>query len=368
MKDELRARIKELEAAQTQATVLYQVSRSLAGAPLQPREIAEIIARQFVDVLRVRECSVQLYNPQDDTMQIVFEGETLWSGEGSDVYPLANYIATRRMMETLEPVVMHASEVEAHLQEPEPGGEWTYMKEYNIATMVVIPLVVKGRAIGAIEFDVWDNERYYSEDEMHLAMTLANQAAGAMENARLHEEVQQELAERVQAEDALQKAYAEVEKRVEERSAELQQEIAERERLQQEVIEAQQQSLQELSTPVIPIMKHIIVVPLIGSIDSMRARDITRRLLAGIRAHQARVVILDITGVPLVDSGVASHLNKTIQAAKLKGARTIVTGISDAVAETIVDLGIDWSGVETLSDLQTGLVVALGGLGYRLTR
>ncbi|MBN1179566.1 MAG: PAS domain S-box protein [Anaerolineae bacterium] len=143
---------------------------------------------------------------------------------------------------------------------------------------------------------------------------------------------------------------------------------AERARLQQEVIEAQQRALEELSTPVIPIMDRILVMPLIGSIDSLRARDITRALLVGIREHRARVVILDVTGVPIVDSGVANHLNKTIQAARLKGARTIVTGISDAVAETIVDLGIDWSTIETLSDLQTGLLAALGGMGIKLTR
>ena len=151
---------------------------------------------------------------------------------------------------------------------------------------------------------------------------------------------------------------------------ELKQAEAERERLQKEVIEAQGQALQELSTPVIPIMDTpqggIIIMPLIGSIDSMRAKDITRALLAGIRKNRARVVILDVTGVPIVDSGIAGHLNKTIQAAQLKGARVIVTGISEAVAETIVDLGIDWSGLETLADLQTGLVVALSSLGVRL--
>jgi rsbT co-antagonist protein RsbR len=110
------------------------------------------------------------------------------------------------------------------------------------------------------------------------------------------------------------------------------------------------------------------VMPLIGSIDSMRTRDITRALLAGISQHRAKVVIVDITGVPFVDSGVAGHLNKTIQAARLKGAHTIVTGISDAVAETIVDLGIDWSEITTLSDLQTGLAAALSSLGLRLER
>ncbi len=176
-----------------------------------------------------------------------------------------------------------------------------------------------------------------------------------------------DITERKRAEEALEKAYAEIEKQVEERTTELKQEIAERERLQEEVMAAQKQALRELSTPIIPIMERIIVMPLIGSIDTLRARDITRALLAGIREHRAKVVILDITGVPIVDSGVASHLNKTIQAARLKGAHTIVTGISDAVAETIVDLGIDWSGMETLSDLQTGLVVALNSMGIKLS-
>lgn len=143
---------------------------------------------------------------------------------------------------------------------------------------------------------------------------------------------------------------------------------AEREHLQQGLIEAQRQAIQELSTPIIPVMDQIIVMPLIGSIDSLRAQDITRTLLAGIRENRAKVVILDITGVLLVDSGVANHLNKTIQAARLKGARTIITGVSDAVAETIVDLGIDWSGIETLADLRTGLMVALNSLGLKLSK
>jgi rsbT co-antagonist protein RsbR len=142
---------------------------------------------------------------------------------------------------------------------------------------------------------------------------------------------------------------------------------AERERLQQQVIEAQRQALQELSTPVIPVMDRVLVMPLVGNIDSARAKDITRALLAGIREHRARVIILDITGVHIVDSGVAIHLNKTIQAARLKGAHTIITGISDAVAEAIVDLGIDWSELDTLGNLQSGLVAALESLGIKLS-
>ncbi len=151
------------------------------------------------------------------------------------------------------------------------------------------------------------------------------------------------------------------------------QSAVESERAQREVIEAQQRAIYELSTPVIPLIEtpgvgSIIVVPLIGAIDSARARDITRRVLEGISDYNAAVVLLDITGVPIVDSGVAGYLNRSIQAARLKGARVIVTGISDAVAETIVELGIDWREIETLRDLQMGLVAALSSLGITLVR
>jgi anti-anti-sigma regulatory factor len=165
---------------------------------------------------------------------------------------------------------------------------------------------------------------------------------------------------------------------LEERTVALEQEIilrkqTEKERTRQlEILKAQQRTIQELSTPIIPVMEApggaggIIVMPLVGSVDATRARDIMRALLAGIREHRARVVILDITGVPIVDSGVASYLNKAIQAARLKGAQTIVTGISDDVAEAIVNLGIDWSGITTLDNLQTGLAAALNSLGIEL--
>lgn len=143
---------------------------------------------------------------------------------------------------------------------------------------------------------------------------------------------------------------------------------AEREQLQQAVIDAQRQALQDLSTPIIPLIDGMIVMPLIGAIDTRRSQDIMRALLNGIAMYKAKIVILDITGVPIVDSGVADHLNRTIQAARLKGVQTIVTGISDAVAEAIVDLGIDWNNTETLQNFQTGLITALDSLGFKLVR
>ncbi|MBN1887731.1 MAG: substrate-binding domain-containing protein [Thermoflexales bacterium] len=220
------------------------------------------------------------------------------------------------------------------------------------SSSALVPLHFRQHQIGFACFEIGPRDRSLYE-------ALCEQIGSALNGALL-------LRKRQEAEAALQEAYAEVEKQVQERTAELQREIAERiqaqednMRLQQEIIETQREALQELSTPIIPVMDRIIVMPLIGSIDTMRAKDITRALMGGIRQHQAKVVIIDITGVPIVDTGVANHLNKTIQTARLKGAQTIVTGMSDAVAETIIDLGIDWAGIETLADLRTGLRAAL---------
>ena len=141
---------------------------------------------------------------------------------------------------------------------------------------------------------------------------------------------------------------------------------AEREHLQEQLIQAQKDALRELSTPIIPIMDGVIIMPIIGNVDTFRARDIMRVLLSGISKHRAKVVILDITGMPMVDTGVANHLHKTIQAARLKGAYTLLTGISDAVAETLVGLGIDWEHMETLRDLQTGLLRAMQRMGVQV--
>jgi anti-anti-sigma regulatory factor len=135
-----------------------------------------------------------------------------------------------------------------------------------------------------------------------------------------------------------------------------------------ETISLQAEAIRELSTPIIPLFDGILVLPLVGTIDTKRASDILRALLRGIREHSAEVVLIDVTGVAIVDTGVANHLYKAMQAARLKGANPIVTGLSDSVAETIVDMGIDWRDVATFSDLQSGLRAALKMLGIRLRR
>jgi rsbT co-antagonist protein RsbR len=121
---------------------------------------------------------------------------------------------------------------------------------------------------------------------------------------------------------------------------------------------------EEMSTPVIQLWEGVLAVPLVGAIDSARATRIMENLLNGIVRTQAELVILDITGVPVVDTSVAHYLLKTIKAASLLGAHCVLVGISRETAMSIVQLGVDLGGVVTRSNLQAGIEYALGQLGF----
>jgi PAS domain S-box-containing protein len=134
---------------------------------------------------------------------------------------------------------------------------------------------------------------------------------------------------------------------------------AERQRLQEELIQAQAATLEELSTPLIPISDTVLVMPLIGRIDSRRASQILETLLAGIQAQGADLVIIDITGVSVVDSQVAHGLIQAARAVKLLGAQVMLTGLRPEVAQALVSLGIDLNDIVTLATLQSGIAYAL---------
>ncbi|GAB4430863.1 MAG: hypothetical protein OHK0015_16610 [Chloroflexi bacterium OHK40] len=135
---------------------------------------------------------------------------------------------------------------------------------------------------------------------------------------------------------------------------------AERIALQEQIIAAQQAALRELSTPIIPISDGVIALPLIGAIDSARAQAVLESLLEGVAELRASTAILDITGVQVVDTQVANALLRAAQAVKLLGAQVIITGIRPEVAQTLVGLGLDLSGITTLATLQSGIAHALG--------
>jgi rsbT co-antagonist protein RsbR len=131
-------------------------------------------------------------------------------------------------------------------------------------------------------------------------------------------------------------------------------------------IRAQSAALQELSAPIIPIYGGVLVLPLIGAIDTQRATAIMETLLEGVAERNAKVVLLDITGVPVVDTSVAHHLIQAARAVRLLGAEIVLVGIRPEIAQTIVQLGVDLSGISTMADLQGGVAYALQQLSLAI--
>src|SRR5499427_419102 len=139
--------------------------------------------------------------------------------------------------------------------------------------------------------------------------------------------------------------------------------VQERER----IIREQQEAIRELSTPVLPVRERLLILPIIGVIDSQRARQVTEQLLRAIRANRAKVVVIDITGVPTIDSTVANHLVQTVDASGLMGASVIITGLSSDIALTLVTIGLDLSKMNAVGDLQGGIEEAERLLGYEVS-
>jgi rsbT co-antagonist protein RsbR len=140
--------------------------------------------------------------------------------------------------------------------------------------------------------------------------------------------------------------------------------VEERER----VIRQQQDAIRELSTPVLQVRERLLILPIIGVLNSQRATQLTDQLLRGIRTNRAKVVVIDITGVPEIDTTVANHLVEAVDASRLMGASVIITGLSSEIARTLVTIGVDLTKMNTIGDLQSGIEEAERQLGFRVTR
>jgi len=137
---------------------------------------------------------------------------------------------------------------------------------------------------------------------------------------------------------------------------------------EREVEMQQRRMIDELSTPVIELWDGLLMLPIIGSVDSERANQITESLLQAVLDRQASVAVLDVTGVPIIDTDVATHLLKTVRAAQMMGAEVIITGFSAEAAKTLTQLGVDLTSVKTSGALKQGVAQALSMIGYRVAK
>lgn len=217
---------------------------------------------------------------------------------------------------------------EAELEGLKSEREYSPNQEWHPDDFLFIPLYnPAGAMIGMISIDdPIDGKRPTEEGMLPLEM-LANQTAASIENAKNTKRLEEMLIK----------------------------------------LREQQKVVLELSTPVIRIWEKILVLPLIGTVDSSRAQQIMENILIRISETESAVIIIDITGVPIIDTLVASHIVKTVAAVKLLGADTIITGINPEVAQTLVHLGVDLKEINTKANLSKGIEAALLATGMKVT-
>jgi rsbT co-antagonist protein RsbR len=137
---------------------------------------------------------------------------------------------------------------------------------------------------------------------------------------------------------------------------------------QEEALAAQRLSISELETPVIEVWERILALPIIGTVDTARAQEMTERLLEKVVETKSEIVILDITGVPVVDTAVSRHILETVAAARLLGAEVLLVGLTSRTAMTLVHLGLDLGDLTTRTTMAKGLELAFGRLGLHVVR
>lgn len=137
---------------------------------------------------------------------------------------------------------------------------------------------------------------------------------------------------------------------------------------QERIIEEQRRTIMELETPVVQVWEGILAVPLVGTLDTARAQQMNEMLLERVIETGSEIVIIDITGVPIVDTAVAKHLLETVAAARLLGAEALIVGLTTRIAMTLVQLGVDLSSVTTRTTMAKGLALAFRRLGLEVVQ
>ncbi len=186
-------------------TTLSDVSESLVSAPLDVKEVADVIVRQFVEAMNIPEASVLLVMDGHylEIIADIYQGpndEYIYDEALGKVWALSESTVSSQVLNTLEPQIIRASDSDIDIT------ELSHLEAHEVGTLVIIPLLVKGQAIGIIKLEIWDKEVRYTSDQLNLAMTLANQSAVALDNARLYEK-QRETAEELRELDILKSQF-----------------------------------------------------------------------------------------------------------------------------------------------------------------
>jgi anti-anti-sigma factor len=307
---EARSAPKEHERRVTELSILNEISRALSSA-LALDELAETVLEQVSRVFDATNFYIAAYQEGSDEWEILLEVD-----RGERIPPQRYKLGagtTGHIIRTRQPVVLRTYE-ESVAFDREQGIE---LVGDQCRSWMGVPLIARDKLVGVMAVQSYEQEHLYGESDLALFSTIAAQTAIAIENARLYTRLQEQV--------------------------------------------------HELSTPVIPVHDRILVLPLIGTVDGRRAQLITARLLEAVQAQRARVVLVDITGVPLVDTKVAQSLLQAAHATRLVGAEFVLVGVRAEVAQTLVTLGLSMGQIVTKNNLRSGIEYALSLMGLQIT-
>jgi GAF domain-containing protein len=310
----------------TEMAILDEIGRGLAST-LDLQQVTQAIHEQTGLIFDTASFFVSIYDEarqEWETLLDIIRGQHQPSSRYSVREGITGYIIRNRcaLLFYTAAELRHFMEEQGVVQIGELPKSW-----------LGVPMIAADHVVGTIAVESYDTEHAYSEADQALLSAVAAQAAIAIQNARLYTQIQQQVEELRQSNETQAHLW---------------------------------QQVQEMSTPVIPVQDRILVLPLVGTIDSERARRLTDRLLQAVRETRALVILLDITGVPVVDTMVAQTLIQCASAARLLGAEVVLVGVRSEVAQTLVTLEVGMEGLVTKSNLQAGIAYALGRVGLRI--
>lgn len=341
-----RERLENLEKQYTHRgrnlEFLQLVTKTFVSLGLTDREaICDTLNSMVATNLDARDCSLLLRSVDG----VLLEPVASLGSVGRDVLRSAEAQSVwQRSLSVMVPRWVAAEDL---------ALEWPTRPAEFRRGVAVVPIDVRDVPVGLLVVANREFEDGFAEEDLEFLSGVMGVGAMALTHA-----------EAVQAQQALVRD-------VERQAREAQRQAQEKERalaeLDQklEIIERQRFAIQELSTPVLQLWDNVLAMPIIGVVDTRRSADIMERLLAEISNKQSRFVILDITGVEVVDTKTADHFVKVIRAAELLGTSCILTGIRPAVAQTLVEIGVDLSAIKTLRNLKEGLKECLRSMGRR---
>ena len=324
--------LSEIRDTLEEVNALYEASQSIATATTH-EALVQVIIQQLAST-NIDRCDILLYERREGQEIRYLEVVGSWAA-GGDAMRAGERIRLRDYPWTQ---LARALQRDALIISTDDLARWPEaigdrFADRGIMALVLVPLMAAEEPIGFIAIERHETSSF-SAEAIRFYETLASQSAVALRNLQLIELSQSQLRE-------LQKSYQDVARLAD--------------------------TVRQLSSPVIQVWEDVLVLPLVGAIDSRRAMRIMEDLLTGITRYQAEQVIIDITGVPVIDTSVANYLLQTIKAASLLGARCMLVGISAEMAQTIVGLGLDLRDITTYSNLRAGIQAALQRTGFAIT-